>query len=149
MAQPRAAGSASHRSVQVPCSDQPHQIDLHRKSRARFLGAEPLGSPCWQQFSSSHPSYVLWYKIFEWFLKELYLELPFGFGISISEIQNDFNITQNGSTVAGLSTVGLFFLLITRFWPYHCISSAFGSLDLKYFCPEFYRYNRDDQHHNR
>lgn len=33
------------------------------------------------------------------------LVLPFGFGLSISDIQNDFNITANGSVVAGLSTV--------------------------------------------
>lgn len=33
------------------------------------------------------------------------LTLPFGFGLSISEIQNDFNITANNSVVAGLSTV--------------------------------------------
>ncbi|KAF8840051.1 hypothetical protein BDN67DRAFT_1054007 [Paxillus ammoniavirescens] len=32
------------------------------------------------------------------------MELPFGFGISISEIQNQFNIVKNGSNVAGLST---------------------------------------------
>ena len=34
------------------------------------------------------------------------LELPFGFSLSISEIQNDFNISANNSVVAGLSTVG-------------------------------------------
>ncbi|KAL0956087.1 hypothetical protein HGRIS_002255 [Hohenbuehelia grisea] len=32
------------------------------------------------------------------------LQLPFGFNVAIGEIQNDFNITSNGSTVAGLST---------------------------------------------
>ncbi|KIK99094.1 hypothetical protein PAXRUDRAFT_30734 [Paxillus rubicundulus Ve08.2h10] len=32
------------------------------------------------------------------------MELPFGFGISISEIQNQFDIVKNGSNVAGLST---------------------------------------------
>ncbi|KAF9222628.1 hypothetical protein BS17DRAFT_802839 [Gyrodon lividus] len=32
------------------------------------------------------------------------MELPFGFGMSISEIQNEFNIVKNGSGVAGLST---------------------------------------------
>jgi len=32
------------------------------------------------------------------------LQLPFGFSVSIGEIMNDFNISQNGSTVAGLST---------------------------------------------
>ncbi|KAJ8482152.1 hypothetical protein ONZ45_g15054 [Pleurotus djamor] len=32
------------------------------------------------------------------------LELPFGFGLSIGEIQNDFHITKNGVPVAGLST---------------------------------------------
>jgi hypothetical protein len=41
------------------------------------------------------------------------LELPFGFGISISEIQNDFNITKNGSTVVGLSTVSFTMLCLT------------------------------------
>lgn len=33
------------------------------------------------------------------------LQLPFGFSLSIGEIMNDFNISQNASTVAGLSTV--------------------------------------------
>jgi hypothetical protein len=33
------------------------------------------------------------------------IELPFGFNVSIGNIRNDFNITQNGATVAGLSTV--------------------------------------------
>ena len=33
------------------------------------------------------------------------LELPFGFSLSISEIQNDFSISANNSVVAGLSTV--------------------------------------------
>ncbi len=37
------------------------------------------------------------------------LQLPFGFSVSIGEIMNDFNISQNGSTVAGLSTVSLYF----------------------------------------
>ncbi|TFK54041.1 hypothetical protein OE88DRAFT_1732763 [Heliocybe sulcata] len=32
------------------------------------------------------------------------MELPFGFGLSIGEIQNTFNITKNGSVVAGLAT---------------------------------------------
>ncbi|KIJ67573.1 hypothetical protein HYDPIDRAFT_180379 [Hydnomerulius pinastri MD-312] len=32
------------------------------------------------------------------------MELPFGFGVSISEIQNQFNIVKNGSNVAGLAT---------------------------------------------
>ncbi|KAF9245017.1 hypothetical protein BU15DRAFT_85819 [Melanogaster broomeanus] len=32
------------------------------------------------------------------------MELPFGFGMSISEIQNQFTIVANGSSVAGLST---------------------------------------------
>lgn len=31
--------------------------------------------------------------------------LPFGFNVSISAIQNQFNIMKNGSNVAGLSTV--------------------------------------------
>lgn len=31
-------------------------------------------------------------------------ELPFGFGLSIGEIMNSFNISQNASDVAGLST---------------------------------------------
>ncbi|KDQ27871.1 hypothetical protein PLEOSDRAFT_1112748 [Pleurotus ostreatus PC15] len=35
---------------------------------------------------------------------EASLQLPFGFGLSIGEIQNDFNITKNGAAVAGLST---------------------------------------------
>ncbi|KDQ57731.1 hypothetical protein JAAARDRAFT_69819 [Jaapia argillacea MUCL 33604] len=35
---------------------------------------------------------------------EAVMELPFGFGVSIGEIQNSFNISKNGSTVAGLST---------------------------------------------
>lgn len=35
------------------------------------------------------------------------LELPFGFNLSIGEIQNDFMITKNGNPVAGLSTVKL------------------------------------------
>ena len=33
------------------------------------------------------------------------LELPFGFSLSISEIENDFNISANNSVIAGLSTV--------------------------------------------
>ncbi len=32
-------------------------------------------------------------------------ELPFGFSVDIGEIQNNFNISQRGETVAGLSTV--------------------------------------------
>lgn len=32
------------------------------------------------------------------------LELPFGFDLSIGEIQNEFNISRDGSPVAGLST---------------------------------------------
>jgi hypothetical protein len=32
--------------------------------------------------------------------------LPFGFNISIGEIQNQFNIMRDGAPVAGLSTVG-------------------------------------------
>ncbi|KAH7926942.1 hypothetical protein BV22DRAFT_1007914 [Leucogyrophana mollusca] len=32
------------------------------------------------------------------------MELPFGFSVSISEIQNEFTIVKNGSNVAGLST---------------------------------------------
>jgi hypothetical protein len=32
-------------------------------------------------------------------------ELPFGFGISIGQIQNTFNLTSNGQYIAGLSTV--------------------------------------------
>ncbi|KZT27986.1 hypothetical protein NEOLEDRAFT_1129882 [Neolentinus lepideus HHB14362 ss-1] len=32
------------------------------------------------------------------------MELPFGFGLSIGEIQNAFNITKNGSVVGGLAT---------------------------------------------
>lgn len=34
-------------------------------------------------------------------------ELPFGFGISIGEIMNSFNISDNGTAVAGLSTVSI------------------------------------------
>lgn len=36
------------------------------------------------------------------------LDLPFGFGISIGEIQNEFMIVNNGSPVANLSTVSTF-----------------------------------------
>ncbi|THH12496.1 hypothetical protein EW146_g7640 [Bondarzewia mesenterica] len=32
------------------------------------------------------------------------MELPFGFGLSIGQIENTFNITKNGSVAAGLST---------------------------------------------
>ncbi|KII92866.1 hypothetical protein PLICRDRAFT_102438 [Plicaturopsis crispa FD-325 SS-3] len=32
------------------------------------------------------------------------MKLPFGFGLSVNDIQNDFNITKNALTVAGLST---------------------------------------------
>ncbi|EGO25193.1 hypothetical protein SERLADRAFT_448192 [Serpula lacrymans var. lacrymans S7.9] len=32
------------------------------------------------------------------------MKLPFGFGLSIAQIQNEFNIMSNGSTVAGLAT---------------------------------------------
>ncbi|KAI0049858.1 hypothetical protein FA95DRAFT_1604022 [Auriscalpium vulgare] len=32
------------------------------------------------------------------------LQLPFGFSVSISEIENSFNITKNGTLIAGLST---------------------------------------------
>ncbi|TDL25981.1 hypothetical protein BD410DRAFT_895443 [Rickenella mellea] len=32
------------------------------------------------------------------------LELPFGFGLAIGQIENTFNISQNGSTIAALST---------------------------------------------
>ncbi|KAH7915074.1 hypothetical protein BJ138DRAFT_1122997 [Hygrophoropsis aurantiaca] len=32
------------------------------------------------------------------------MELPFGFSVSISEIQNEFSIVKNGTNVAGLST---------------------------------------------
>lgn len=31
-------------------------------------------------------------------------ELPFGFSVSIGEIENSFNISQNGSSIAGLTT---------------------------------------------
>lgn len=37
-------------------------------------------------------------------------ELPFGFGMSISEIQNEFTIVKNGSNVAGLNTVKFLFI---------------------------------------
>jgi hypothetical protein len=30
--------------------------------------------------------------------------IPFGFSLSVSHIQNTFNISQNGSAIAGLST---------------------------------------------
>ena len=33
------------------------------------------------------------------------LELPFGFGISVEQIANSFNITNDGSVVGGLSVV--------------------------------------------
>ncbi|EJD03283.1 uncharacterized protein FOMMEDRAFT_168292 [Fomitiporia mediterranea MF3/22] len=33
-----------------------------------------------------------------------FMQLPFGFGVSIGEIMNSFNISQNGSSIAGLST---------------------------------------------
>lgn len=33
------------------------------------------------------------------------VELPFGFNLSINEIQNDFSIVEDGNPVAGLSTV--------------------------------------------
>ncbi|OBZ73242.1 hypothetical protein A0H81_06855 [Grifola frondosa] len=32
------------------------------------------------------------------------MQLPFGFGLSIGQIENEFNITRNGSVAAGLST---------------------------------------------
>jgi len=35
------------------------------------------------------------------------VELPFGFNLSIGEIQNDFSIVKDGNPVAGLSTVSL------------------------------------------
>ncbi|KAI0686332.1 hypothetical protein BC835DRAFT_1523137 [Cytidiella melzeri] len=35
---------------------------------------------------------------------QAFMQLPFGFSISIAEIQNAFNISQNGSTVAGILT---------------------------------------------
>jgi hypothetical protein len=35
------------------------------------------------------------------------VELPFGFDLSIDEIQNDFNIVKDGNPIAGLSTVRL------------------------------------------
>ena len=38
-------------------------------------------------------------------LKNLfYIELPFGFSVSIGEIENRFNISQNGSAIVGLTT---------------------------------------------
>ena len=34
----------------------------------------------------------------------MFAGLPFGFGLSIGEIQNSFNISANGTDVAGLTT---------------------------------------------
>lgn len=39
------------------------------------------------------------------------MELPFGFSLSIGEIQNAFNITSAGAVVAGLSTVSISLLV--------------------------------------
>lgn len=42
--------------------------------------------------------------------KSALLELPFGFKVSIDQIQNDFNlVATNGQPVAGLSTVRALF----------------------------------------
>ncbi|KAL5507074.1 hypothetical protein ACEPAH_6530 [Sanghuangporus vaninii] len=35
---------------------------------------------------------------------QAFMQLPFGFGLSIGEIMNSFNISQNDSSIAGLST---------------------------------------------
>ena len=44
------------------------------------------------------------------------LQLPFGFGLSINQIMNGFNITQNGTVIAGLQTVRTRFFLSSSLW---------------------------------
>src|SRR5882762_11835012 len=67
-------------------------------------------------------------------LNDLYPELPFGFNLSISQIQNDFNITTNGSTVAGLATVSYSFCLDSHYfhWSHFTRRAAHWSLSVGY-----------------
>ena len=52
------------------------------------------------------------------------LDLPFGFGISINEIQNEFTIVNNGSSVANLSTVLLISFHIYKITPTQVLALA-------------------------
>ena len=44
----------------------------------------------------------------------LLIALPFGFDLSIGQIQNNFNLSRGGQNIAGLSTVRIFVQLSFR-----------------------------------
>jgi hypothetical protein len=67
--------------------------------------------PSVTRFTPHYVCLVNIYSVVRWGPNDWNLELPFGFGLSISEIQNDFNISSNSSTAARLSTVSDFFHL--------------------------------------
>jgi hypothetical protein len=64
----------------------------------------PIKSVSIGDFDLSFNSSGAWAPVANSRTVQAQLHLPFGFGLSIDQIQNDFNITQNGKSVAALNT---------------------------------------------
>ena len=85
------------------------------------------------------------WPFYQWDWAVYFIELPFGFNVSIDEIQNVFSISENGTAVAGLSTVGSLREVRVHI---DVSSSAAGSIQVLYIRSWTNRYGRNNQHHN-